>query len=407
MVGEVVSQSLNDRWAAEKNVYNMYGPTEATCGATIKHLEQNKPVTIGAPNPSTRIYILDGRQRILPRGAIGEIYLAGVQVSNGYIGNESETNLRFMTDSVLWELGERMYRTGDYGSWNDIGEINYIGRSDRQIKLRGFRLDLNDLETRILEAVPLATAVVVTSIGSLLVAVLKSDSLEISTVNALLAAKLPTYAIPQKLAVVKKIETTAAGKVNYKAMENFKFPSTVNLARSMNHTEQKVALAWRETLGASKFTDTEITVASNYLDLGGTSIQVLLLSHRLSADFQRIVPIKMIFGMTTLAQLAKDIDTLELETVDMAIKPLGKHELSPIEREWFIKYQKTQISSCFNVSFACSLGIDVGLLEAEEIVEHCPLPTSHSSMPVSDNRKWNTKKRIHPTRTTGRKDLSP
>ena len=109
----------------------MYGPTEGTCGATIKRLCPNKPVTIGVPNPTTRIYILNSKRGLCPPGMVGEIYLAGVQVSKGYLNMPKETEERFMLDSIMRNT-EMMYQTGDRGYWTENGEGVCLGRNDRQ-----------------------------------------------------------------------------------------------------------------------------------------------------------------------------------------------------------------------------------------------------------------------------------
>lgn len=157
-VGEPVSQNINDRWTRHTTVYNMYGPTEATCGTTIKGLATGERVTVGKPATSTRIYILDSRQYLLRPGVVGEICLAGIQVSEGYIGQLVETAEYFMRDPFSRDPAERMYRTGDYGYWDQAKEIVYVGRKDRQSKLRGFRVDLDEIEVKMLKADPTVTA---------------------------------------------------------------------------------------------------------------------------------------------------------------------------------------------------------------------------------------------------------
>jgi acyl carrier protein len=334
----------------------MYGPTEGTCGATIKRLKAGQSVTIGNPNPSSRIYILDSCQRMLPRGVIGEIYLAGVQISNGYIGRPRETATCFMTDSIFPDLEERMYRTGDRGYWNADGELVYLGRNDRRIKLRGFRLDLDDIETRILETILSASTIAVTAVGETIVAMLEPSSLDLALVRSLLGKALPPYAIPQRLAAVEKIPLTPTGKIDYKAIEKFAFPPRMPVNEQyMTQSEQTVASIWRSILNLS--IDVKVHGMSSFLDLGGNSIQILLLSHRLSAQFGRPVSMKMVLESNTLADLARAIETIHLTEkicTETQKSILGAHNLSSIEYEWWLKYDLGRGSSCFNVSYACS-----------------------------------------------------
>ena len=130
LVSEPVPQLVDDKWSKSKKLYSMYGPTERTCEATIKRLLPRARVTIGAPNPSTRTYILDSDGDMTIPGVIGEIYIAGVQVVKGYINLLDETSSKFLRDHVSCN-GEQMYRTGDKGYWSESGEIVCLGRSDQ------------------------------------------------------------------------------------------------------------------------------------------------------------------------------------------------------------------------------------------------------------------------------------
>ncbi|KAK8157442.1 hypothetical protein IWX90DRAFT_442565 [Phyllosticta citrichinensis] len=226
LVGEQVPETVVQEWAPGRKLYNMYGPTEGTCGATITQLQPGRAVTIGRPNPTSRVYILSrrgcsSRCRLLPPGAIGEICLAGVQISRGYVGASmaSETAARFVADDTgCGPPGEMLYRTGDRGYWDDNGEVVCLGRDDRQIKLRGFRLDLDDLEARVLRALPTIRAVALTRAGDALVAMVQPAALDVDTVRAAIKQKLPRQAVPSAIACVDEFPMTRAGKVDLKAI---------------------------------------------------------------------------------------------------------------------------------------------------------------------------------------------
>jgi amino acid adenylation domain-containing protein len=220
LVGEQVPQWIVDQWAPGRKLYNMYGPTEGTGGATITRLVPQRPVTIGRPNPTSRVYVLSQRGRLMPPGAIGEIYIAGVQVAVGYANLPQETAARFLPDTVCPGLVENMYRTGDRGYWNDAGELVCLGRNDRQVKLRGFRLDLDDLEVRILKALPDIQAVALTTSmrGDTLVAMVQPASLQPDTIITVISQKLPKHAVPSALVCVDVFPMTRAGKIDVKAM---------------------------------------------------------------------------------------------------------------------------------------------------------------------------------------------
>ena len=335
-MGEAIPQPVNDVWAAHKQLYNMYGPTEGTGGVTIQRLLPGKPVTIGAPNPSSRVYILDRNQCLVPPGAVGEIYLAGVQVAKGYIGRPDETKNCFFADHIIGKNGERMYKTGDRGYWNSEGEIICMGRDDRQVKLRGFRLDLNDVEIRIAQAVPSLTAVAIARKEDYLVAMIQPSTLDVADVRSKIAKLLQSHAMPRMIAAVDKFPMTPIGKVDYKEVSNGVDIVTKLASKQANSSSEKMLIAaWREALklGAEVVIDGD----SNFEDLGGHSLDLLHLASRLTKLFACQVTFSMVATSFTLRDLARAIDGLKGQENSAATayrEPgLGENAVSPVERE--------------------------------------------------------------------------
>ncbi|KAJ4390996.1 hypothetical protein N0V93_004595 [Gnomoniopsis smithogilvyi] len=262
----------------------MYGPTEATCGATITELRPNKQITVGPPNPSTRIYILDRQGRLLPRGAVGEVYLAGVQVAAGYVGGP--TAERFLADSVNPQYkGECMYKTGDLGYWLEDGDLMLIGRQDRQIKLRGFRIDLDDLEHRIKGAYERCTAAAVALEKDQLVALVQPANLEMQTFRSLIRECIPSYAIPFKMKAVDSFPRTAFGKRDYQTIisrfGSLSGPEPIDSSRyTANSLKPLLTRALREVFSLPD--DSVIDDESNLRDLGGDSLTAVSLSHQVA-----------------------------------------------------------------------------------------------------------------------------
>ncbi|KAH8696504.1 hypothetical protein BGW36DRAFT_274500, partial [Talaromyces proteolyticus] len=138
LCSEVLPQHTADRWSAgQANTYNIYGPTECHMVSSAQKVKPGQFVTIGTPFLSTRIYILDKQGALSPPLVAGEIHIAGVQVSQGYIGLDEETKQRFILDTIWPTDDGRMYRTGDWGYWTLDGQVAFIGRTDRQVKLVG------------------------------------------------------------------------------------------------------------------------------------------------------------------------------------------------------------------------------------------------------------------------------
>lgn len=334
----------------------MYGPTEATGGATIKRLEPGRRVTIGRPNPSTRIYILDRRQDLLPPGVVGEICLAGIQVSEGYIGQPLETAKYFMKDPFSGDSCGRMYRTGDYGYWDQAKEIVCVGRKDRQIKLRGFRIDLDDIEARMLKADPTITALSTVQKDEDLAVMVQSSSLLVSEFKSKIAELLPRHAIPRFVKVVDHLPLTAAGKVDYVSIkDSFRHEIMSRTPHNSSSTLTAMIETWREILGSAS--DALIEADSNFLDLGGNSIQQMRLASYISSKIGRPVPLQVIFDHPTIGDLVEHISKFDpVDRVSKVEQKCHEFELSRIEKDWWEKYEMDLGSSAFNVALACSIG---------------------------------------------------
>ena len=347
----------------------MYGPTEGTCGATIKRLSAGEPVTIGAPNKSTRLYILDRNQHLTPPGAIGEIYIAGIQVAKGYVGLPEENEKRFLKDTIV-RPEERMYRTGDFGFWTAFGEVQYLGRNDRQIKLRGFRLDLNDLEIRIVRAFDQVTAIAIAHKGDSLAALIQPARLNTEEITERLSEIFPAHASLRYLRAVDSFPMTPTGKLDYRAVATMALPRKTEPPKIQNDALNGVLMkAWRETLSLDPATP--IHGDSTFGSLGGQSITQLLLASRLSAFLGRRVPFKLITQSLTFNDLAQALTKLESTLCVQSNSSRGvtgrKGQVSPMEQEWFHKYESNLGSSAFNVSIAFALEscvVDIDRLES-------------------------------------------
>lgn len=334
LVGEPVPQAVNDQWASRTTgvLYNMYGPTEATCGATIKLLIPHRKVTVGRPNPSTRVYILDRHQRLASPRVIGQIYLAGVQVSNGYLHQPQLTAERFVMDSVRPQLGEQMYATGDFGYWTQDGELICLGRNDRQIKLRGYRLDLDDLEARIATLIPDITGVAVTRCEDDLIAMIQPRSISPSHGRQCMREILPPHAVPRYVVAVDRFPMTGAGKLDYRAIVHgvqHGYPAEV--VPNMSTTERQVAGIWSDILGIEP---TEIQADSDFISIGGNSLLQLKLASRLSRAFTCSVSPAAVIGSHTLGDLCAKLNKLracQRQQEEESLRAIQADSLSRIE----------------------------------------------------------------------------
>ena len=196
----------------EVGVLVIVNTSQVTMGSVLKSCVTGSPVTIGKPLPSARAYVLDlEKQRLTPQGVIGEIVLAGVQVARGCIGMPEETSAKFLPDSISGQPRERMYRTGDPGYWTESGELVCIGRKDRLVKIRGYRVSLGNVE-EVLHALPgIHTAATVVGHESLLLAWVTPSGVDVDAVLQQLALNLPTYARPQRIFSTDSLPLTKNG----------------------------------------------------------------------------------------------------------------------------------------------------------------------------------------------------
>lgn len=296
----------------------------------------------------------------MPPGMMGELYIAGVQVARGYLGMPGLTAERFLPDPFHGQdSSEFMYRTGDRGYWLPSGEIVCLGRSDRQIKLRGFRLDLNDLEIRVAQAVPGIKAVAISPRHDFLVAAFQPKSLDNDMVAAVLTNVLPVYAQPRHVVFVDEFPMTRAGKLDYLKLVSDAFIKTwSDQGELRTPLEAKIAKLWRQLLQLPG--SAHIGPKSNFLQLGGSSLLQITLLARLSSKLKAKIPLKIVIQSQSLGELASQLESLLKDPRQPSLGGTSAHgprKLSPIEQEWWTKYHLSQnkSTSAFNVSFVASM----------------------------------------------------
>jgi amino acid adenylation domain-containing protein len=297
-----------------RRVLNLYGPTEDTTYSTWADVArgEGERVTIGRPVANTRAYILDARLRPVPAGVAGELYLSGEGLARGYLNRPALTAERFIPDPFGPAPGARMYRTGDVARHLEGGEIEYLGRSDEQVKVRGFRIELGEVEAA-LRAAPGVREAVVAARGDgadkLLVAYVVAD--ESAGTGATdwrehLRGRLPEYMVPSAFVTLDALPLTPNGKVDRKALpepEAHGLRGERAFVPPRNVTEFRVAQVWEDVLGVRP-----VGVKDNFFDLGGHSLQAVRLMSKLRREFGRELPLATLFRQPTVEQLAAGLD---------------------------------------------------------------------------------------------------
>jgi len=298
------------------SLFNMYGPTETTVWSTVWEVrEPSRGIWIGTPIANTQVRVLDDRLAPCPIGVPGEIFIGGDGVALGYLNRPELTAERFIADPFRDAPGALLYRTGDVGRWRHDGQLEYIGRSDFQVKVRGHRIELGEIETVLAGHAHVAEAVVTVRPGpggeSQLVAHFVARGSEPPTSSDLrkhLRGKLPDYMVPPAYIAVDRFPLTPSGKVDRKALVSI---GAAPAAASDGHesfvapqtpTERAVAAVWQELLGVG-----EISIHDNFFDIGGHSLLVMrAIAEMARRTGRRISPRHFIFE--TLHQVASAYD---------------------------------------------------------------------------------------------------
>ncbi|HEU4538929.1 MAG TPA: amino acid adenylation domain-containing protein, partial [Polyangiaceae bacterium] len=306
------------RRAGGTGFYNTYGPTEATVIATwcdVNALDEaafeGGGVPLGRPLPNARAYVLDARQRLLPEGAEGEIYLGGESLARGYLGRPGLTAERFVPDPFSPAPGARMYRTGDRGRWRPDGQIEFLGRADRQLKLRGFRVEPAEIEAALGRYPDVRQALVVARAPAneggdrLLVAYLvpaEGRALDPDALRAFARQSLPEYMVPAAFVALEALPLTPVGKLDLRALPA-PGPAEPAAGRApRGPIEELLATVWAEVLGREGAGRDE-----SFFDLGGHSLLAMQLASRVREVFGVELSVRAAFEAPTLRALAERI----------------------------------------------------------------------------------------------------
>ncbi|MGW4242848.1 non-ribosomal peptide synthase/polyketide synthase [Nocardia sp. NPDC004722] len=358
--GEALPGSAAQRLRALTGValHNLYGPTEAAVEVTYHEVTAADTVSvpIGAPVFNTRLYVLDARLRPVPVGTPGELYLSGVQLARGYVTRPGLTAERFVADPFA-AGAELMYRTGDLVQWTDNGELEYLGRTDFQVKVRGLRIELGEIETVLADVEDVTRAVVVVREDQLVAYVVAPADLDVTRLKAAAGRALPSYMLPSAYVVLDALPVNASGKLDRAALPEpervtvrYEAPATV--------TERAVARVFAEVLDA-----TEVGRADDFFALGGNSLVATQVAARLNAELGCRLTVREMFGATSVSELATVIDAQFLnedasEGISLELVRRERPEPLPLspaqQRIWFLNRFDTA-SASYNMPFVVRL----------------------------------------------------
>ncbi|RAH47779.1 acetyl-CoA synthetase-like protein [Aspergillus brunneoviolaceus CBS 621.78] len=377
--GEPATEPIVARWwSPERQLYNAYGSTEATVMNTLGRLAPDLPICLGSPVPSSRLYILNDDGDLVPPNTVGHIHIAGVQVSDGYINTTLPKQNEFQQDPFV-DGHERMYRTGDLGHFDHEGNLWYCSRKDRQVKVRGYRVNLDDITHAVYRLVPtVRKAVAVLREDSTIVLVVCPGRVDEAGIREALRTSLPPHYQPSQIQILDKMPTTKNGKMDLQALKKVNprrdsgsKPDT--RIHALNGTARAIAEAWKRILSLEP--SANINGEDDFFKLGGDSISMLKLARELNDTFQIRVTVRDVVLRSVLRDLAALIDALPKaslspeEAQGKNTRRLGTTGLSPPETLWVHYYTTSECQSAFNVPFYASLSPRVDLHRLASSVE--------------------------------------
>ncbi|MBV9773708.1 MAG: amino acid adenylation domain-containing protein, partial [Gemmatimonadetes bacterium] len=320
--GEALPYELTERFREvlpAVELHNLYGPTEAAVDVTYWRCEprERRVVPIGRPVANTRVYVLDAGGEPVPVGVPGELYLGGVQLGRGYLERPGLTAERWVPDALSGEAGARLYRTGDRVRWTSAGELEYLGRLDHQVKVRGFRIEPGEIEAALLEDARVREAVVMAredapgTEGPRLVAyVVPREGPEVAPaeLRARLAARLPEHMVPSAFVLLDRLPLSANGKVDRRALPAPERAEAGAYAAPRTSTEEVLGGIWAEVLGLER-----VGTGASFFDLGGHSLLALQVVSWARQAFGVELPLRALFEAHSLEALAARVDALREE----------------------------------------------------------------------------------------------
>ncbi|MGS0897008.1 amino acid adenylation domain-containing protein [Burkholderia stagnalis] len=313
--GEAMSPQTLHVWrhtsAAGVELANTYGPTEATVTASAYECEASsggsarlQTVPIGRALGGRKLYLLDEMQSLVPRGAIGELCIGGALLARGYLNRPGQTAERFVPDP-FGAAGARLYRTGDLARWNAGGELEYVGRIDHQVKVRGFQIELGEIDAQLLAQPDVREAITIAQSradGVRLVAYVSGQAegrLEGQALRVALAQALPDYMVPSVIVVLDALPLNPNGKVDRHALPEAEVESSSAYEAPRGEAEQTLAEIWREVLGVER-----VGRHDNFFELGGHSLLALQVQRRVYRQLAVEIPLQAFFSNGGLQDLA-------------------------------------------------------------------------------------------------------
>lgn len=322
LVGEVIPNSLppmHAQFAPHVKLFNEYGPCEIALGSNLAQIydpltETISPIHVGKPLPNTEVYVLDANMQLVPIGMKGEIFLGGKGLAKGYLNRDDLTSEKFVTVSLPGKPLRRLYRTGDYGRWLSDGNLEFLGRMDYQVKIRGHRVELGEVEAMLCQYKEIDEAVVkvqkMKDHQDSLIAYFTTIGRKILSVGELrkfLGQFLPKFAVPSHFMQLEHFPRTHNRKIDRKTLPIFPVSEVVDeKITSRMGVKETLMDIWKKALNLQK-----IGLDDNFFDVGGNSLLLANIQTAVKDILKVNVPIIEYFRYSTINSFAKYLESLK------------------------------------------------------------------------------------------------
>ncbi|MBH5318584.1 amino acid adenylation domain-containing protein [Paenibacillus sp. GSMTC-2017] len=368
---------------ADTKLINLYGPTEATVDVSsydCATYEQGS-VPIGSPIHNIKLYIVDEKHRLQPIGMAGELCIAGVGLARGYLNRDDLTNEKFVLDPFV--PGGRMYLTGDRARWLPDGNIEYLGRFDHQVKIRGLRIECGEIEHALLQLESISDAVVVavkdrTNEETLCAYIASEHRLDERDIKGSLKRKLPDYMVPSLYVFMDALPLNASGKIDRGRLPQPSLAQSAGGREPSSRVERIVAELWIGVLGVS-----QISTSDHFFQLGGHSLRAAQLAGQVEQRLGVTFSLKDVFAHPVLEEMAAFIEgaASKVAVVIQRAEKQANYPLSLAQNRLFVLHHMNPEATTYNLPLALRISGDLDILRLQEALQglvdrHEPLRTS-------------------------------
>ncbi|WP_122438388.1 non-ribosomal peptide synthetase [Pseudomonas viridiflava] len=360
--GEALPSELRNRVLEQLpnvKLHNRYGPTETTINVSHWHcqLADGERSPIGRPLGNVLCRVLDNELNPVPQGVAGELCIGGIGLARGYLDRPALTAERFVADP-LGQAGERLYRTGDRVRWGSDGALEYLGRLDQQVKLRGFRVEPQEIEARLLAQSGVGHAAVLvreTAAGPQLIGYYtgalegESEAEQAERIKSALALELPDYMVPTQFVRLDSMPLSPSGKLDRRALPEPQWQTREHV-EPQSALQKQIAAIWREVLGVPR-----VGLRDDFFTLGGHSLLATQIISRVRQACDIDLPLRTLFEASELGAFAEQVASIQASGVRGSLQPIARVDRSqPVplsysqQRMWFL-WQMEPDSPAYNV----------------------------------------------------------